>query len=559
MSKSMRCDLRWIRKQVRGMRNPEPPQDLLGNLLDAIPKDARGETSPRPLPSRVGFPWCPSTVLPLAGLTGVVVISVAALMLLSRPSLTLAQVREVLSQQPWVHREYSNDDEWWFSLQDGKSFFRRSDGRTVFVNRALNIRHVYYPELHGEYIVEDEPATYKDGKVPAYEPMDAWDLVLGPYEGASKRDSDIQEYERHREVVDGKTLVRFDYYYTDALDRRLLMEQIWADPETRLPARSRRRLQLAEREGSDKEFVEAVYDFPDTGPGSIHDLGVPKGLKIVRQEEEWDLDVAQVLDAAKEARNRFPPSFRLVCWGSSSPVDIVYQDGAPVDGKHHADWRGVRIRKERYLNRGYHVTCRNTVDEVLEWSRGKVPVHVDVSDGTRAYTKRGPPPSTIASREEPSVRILRVSGPLGFNQSNWPRNYQWPYIRKGLKRVAPEKVDSASELLLFRRTAGGIRRDYRVDPTRDYICVEWAWWKERNGEWAKEREYLLSDLGQLPSGQWYARRRTLKTYADPEKGISGGGRIETNIDIAILDADEFPPDTFNGEKLLEGVDRVETY
>jgi len=79
----------------------------------------------------------------------------------------------------------------------------------------------------------------------------------------------------------------------------------------------------------------------------------------------------------------------------------------------------------------------------------------------------------------------------------------------------------------------------------------------REGKWEKEREYITTEMAQLPDGQWYVTKRKLITYPNPERGTVGH---ECNyiIDIKLFEKDEFPPATFNGKKLLEGAE-IQTY
>ena len=126
-----------------------------------------------------------------------------------------------------------------------------------------------------------------------------------------------------------------------------------------------------------------------------------------------------------------------------------------------------------------------------------------------------------------------------------------------------QSIDDAPEALKqyigIRRESGDIRRDYYIDPEHDYIMFQNIWWKERNGQWEKEREYIATGLSQLPGGQWFISKRKLITYDydHSEKGTSGR-ESNYNIDIMLFAEDEFTSDTFNGDSLLEGA-RIETY
>ena len=87
------------------------------------------------------------------------------------------------------------------------------------------------------------------------------------------------------------------------------------------------------------------------------------------------------------------------------------------------------------------------------------------------------------------------------------------------------------------------------------IICEWIECKKQ--EPSEDGEYIVVEMAQLPEGQWYVTKRKLITYPNKEKGWSGA-EYNYNIDIKLLETEDFPPDTFNGEKLLEGAE-IETY
>jgi hypothetical protein len=140
-----------------------------------------------------------------------------------------------------------------------------------------------------------------------------------------------------------------------------------------------------------------------------------------------------------------------------------------------------------------------------------------------------------------------------------PIELQWPWERRN--PASFELIDDAPEAFRsyigLRVGSADNRREYYIDPEHDYICVRNIWWKQRSGQWEKEREYEYSDFTRLPEGQWYATKRILVTYPDPERGTSRGG-ANWNIDIELLEEDDFPPETFDGQKLTEGAE-LETY
>ena len=137
----------------------------------------------------------------------------------------------------------------------------------------------------------------------------------------------------------GEASIRFDCYLNDAAGRRLLIRQIWADPQTRLPLTIRERLQLAEREEQKRESITGTFDFPETGPASVYDLGVARDLPISRPTTSRLAGVQEVLANAKAALERFPSRYRVVVWDNTreSEIDVIWRDG-------------VKIRFDLYFN-----------------------------------------------------------------------------------------------------------------------------------------------------------------------------------------------------------------
>jgi hypothetical protein len=169
-----------------------------------------------------------------------------------------------------------------------------------------------------------------------------------------------------------------------------------------------------------------------------------------------------------------------------------------------------------------------------------------------AYLKTGPYPAPFRNQSEPVVTVMRHQF-FPFADA-LPEDYQWPTLRSG----APERLpDTIPGCLGLRWEAGDSRHDFYLDPEEDYVCINEVWWEKRNGLWQKAREYWLSDFALLPGHHWYATNRHLITFGNPQEGISRGGVI-WNIDIQLLQEDEFPADCFNGKLLLEGA-KVETY
>ena len=471
---------------------------------------------------------------------------------MDRASAAWADVRAAFLAQSWVHLKYDSGREQWISLEDGKFYYKNEDGRKVFVDRVSNIRLIYSPDL-GEHISQDRPAVYPGGVIPPWQPKTAWEIVVGNLEamtGQVVRDTEVQ---KEIERLDNMELVRFDVYHYDAIGRRLLVRQLWANPETRLPVRIWERLQLAERKEQKREFVTGEFDFPASGPSSIYELGVNEDLPIVKEYDRIpEPSIAEVIRAGSAGLGRFPDRYRSLTWsieGYGCTIDVVYRNGEKI---HHNRYFSLVGQPD------YSLKTPASAEDVLQWTQPQVPVSIVVFDGRRSYTRTNPHPSpSFAGHPEPTVRVLKEKS---VYTSSEPHNELWPYASidaAGSFGWIDDKPEELSDYVGLRSDRGDTRRDFYIDPEHDHICVRWIWWKERAGKWEKEREYECSDFVQLPQGQWYPSKRVLSMYPDATRGTDGS-RVDWNIDIKVLEENEYPADTFNEEKLLEGA-KVESY
>ncbi|MFA5864941.1 MAG: hypothetical protein WC975_09670 [Phycisphaerae bacterium] len=477
--------------------------------------------------------------------TAAALIAIAAVLYVvldKTPTLTLAQVQQAVNEQTWVHVKYDNGREEWNNLRGGQYFLKEVNGFTMFADYPRGLRYNYNAE-HGNYITEME--------IPAYStsPMRyRLDMLLHSLDMAGSKD--MGQDLRH-EVINGRSVVRFEMYTLDAFGKRHVCEHLWVDTNTRLPFRSRRYLSLADRKSQKREFVTGDYEFPATGPSSIFDLGVPRNTEIVTLRKNIDNPTVKgIVEAGKKAHYQFPRNIRVVERVVSRPaeIDINYQNGIKY---HWTRYFNMRDKPE------YFISLSATTDQILEWSKRQIPITLTVSDGKRYYSRNNSHPEIINAKET-TVRVMRLE-PFMYSNCNWPQENQWTYavMGGGLAFEPLISPDLPPGCVGLTQTAGDGRREYYIDPSRDYIEVKKIWWKKRNGNWEKDREDTFSEFTQLPTGQWYATKRNLINYPDPARGTSRGDTT-WKIDIKILDDSEYPPDIFNGEKLLEGA-KLETY
>lgn len=508
------------------------------------------------------------------------------------PSLTLAQVKSAVVQQKWVLTKYTDGEERWISLLNGRRFIKLPSGRVGLFAPEISQRYLppnpdgAFPSGH---IIESRATPEQMKEIPPWKPISAWEYLVSKAEEAAREtgsdSKSLHKSERHEEVVDGRKLVRFDSVYVDALGNKKIRSQVWADPVTRLPVRVRKAKDSRGVDPSDdNSYTDGAISFPDEGPTDIYSLGAPRDAKIVRVHSDGrdpevvnrPADLQRLIADARESIGNFPGQFRLVKWyaeaigRNANEVALLFWNGKPTltgdPGTRFYDWIGVKIRQEQYFNLSdehplYHLHLPADAAQVLEWAKGQTPVDISIADGERTYSQSGPLPRSFEYRK-PTLRVSRMrrNGIL-FDHNAWPMSMYWPFIPTIGSRMAGhhELVDEPSKpipgTVLLRITLGVRRFDYYIASDRDHICLKHTWWRQRTGEWHKDREYELSDLRQLASKQWWAAKVRLQIFDDPDRGTSGYV-ITYLIDIALVEEGEFPAAAFDGQKLLEDAQKL---
>ena len=473
-------------------------------------------------------------------------------------SLSLAAVEAATIKKPWIHVQYDGGPirEEWVSLQSGKVFCKKTDGELLMLDFATNVRLQY--AKRDNVIYQDVPTIYPNGEAPAWKPRSAWEYVIGRYDQASlqpRKPDAPRRVERAEETVDGTKLIRFDMYYRDAAGRELLLEQLWADTGTRLPVRSRRRLQVGERTGPGAKWVTGKFSFPDRGPDSLYSLGVPRNAKLVNTERTvFPADVKAVMEAAQEAVDRFPKRYRAVIWSNdrTSEIDVVHRNGD-------------KFRRDRYFNfdpkyPAYHLPLPASASRVLAWILKQAPMSRTLFVDGIVYSRSNPYPAGVrAVRTKPRVRMSNLTPEEYFRTNlNPPVDYQWPFLnRGGPAKVLKSTPETPAGCIALRFESGMSRHDYYLDPQRGYICVKNVQWRKVGSDWRKMRENWLFRFERVSRTSWYATKKLLIDYGDRKAKISRYQEYRT-VDIEVLKEGQFPPNIFDGQELRKGA-KVEAY
>ncbi len=179
-----------IENELRNVRFAVPPEQdrlILADALAALSDQQHGARRFKLPVSRVYLLRRAAMILlPLATLALVV-------LYFQRPSLTLADVRDAVARQKWVHIRYDNGQERWINLVNGHTFFKDYDGS------------IAYTEPNGLYLSRWPEKNYIDkhsGLPFQWSKETAWGYLVADVAKASKEKSSWQIVDQKSDVLD---------------------------------------------------------------------------------------------------------------------------------------------------------------------------------------------------------------------------------------------------------------------------------------------------------------------------------------------------------------------
>ncbi len=471
--------------------------------------------------------------------------------------ISLAEIQQAFEGRPWVRVEFDDGSVVWHGLRDKVYATKSSQDVYVFADLGTGLNSSLVP-FESTILERRDPPRPAD--------KTAWDAVVGsaeelaesPDHGRGRWSAKATE-----ERINGETLLRFDWFRADAFDRKHLTQQLWADPETRLPVRTRELLDAGVVEGKPAHWKEGRLFFPQDGPKSIYDLGVSRDVKIERESEPNPKpEVRTVLDAILNARQAFPTHFRSVSWHSRDDhVEILTWSGKQTiqvleDGTRLPDDSSCRVRFSRYnlrkLDKGARKSFAQGVTgpELLTLFAGTDPVRETLYErGRRAAWRddgwwRRDPASGL-----PSDLVLEVSLPgsqVSMSYSYFPRDLFWGNVLgrwDGNWELLEDAEGAPLGTIGLRVTRGGRRVDAFFDPQKDYLCVQRIQSTQTAEGWALEFAWDLGDLVQLPGGQWVA-----------QQVVSSAGELEPQahrLYIEAIDEADIDDSQFDTNRIIE--------
>ena len=442
-------------------------------------------------------------------------------------SITLADVEKSIDSKIWILISYEEKGmKEWANLPERRSFLTYKTERpyNFYVGMRDHVKGISraYHSNWGQQIHEE---TFT---VRPY-PQTPWEYAVGDWDDSGRSKFPHTIVEKVNDTIDGRHVVRFDTYSIGPLELRVLTQQVWADPETRLPVRI--------REYSRPDRVKTGdFSFPETGPSSIYDLNAPQGLKVVRNWGIIEPAARTIVDGAKQARQQFPDTVRIIR-KTKSRLDICHRSDS-------------KLRRESYgkvdekHNRPLPIEPPETCEDIRKWAMDNLTLYrLHIYDGEYEYYLDKSP-----WRPEATLHVE-------YQDNDWidafiAINKQWPYVGNvGPLEVLEDEPGTPPGCVLLRYEGLGLRRDWYVDPKRDYICVKQVEFRkdQDTDQYTQSSEVERTDLTRLSSGQWYGR--TIKSQEETVAEYKV--KLLTDAELENLAGQNDSEGFFDGKKLLK--------
>jgi len=452
-------------------------------------------------------------------------------------NITLADVQKSIDSKPWVLIRYDDGSQEWANLRERRSFSTHADpdGRNFYAGMRDHVQGIwrFYHSNWGRQIHEQTFA-------PRPYPQTPWEYAVGDWDDYGKIQFSSTSVEKFSDTIKGRQVVRFDTYDVGPLGLRVLAQQVWADPETRLPVRIRK------YSGPDRgdESTTGDFSFPETGPSSIHDLGAPQGLPVVVNWGVIEPAAKVVVEAAKQALRQLPQSMRII-QKSKYGLSISYRLGnkfrSESYGKTNAEHNDPLVLEFPADN-----------EQICQWASGHLTLFkVCIYDGQYEYTYDTGEGLWDSSTPPGAMLGVRWRGGDGI-EALLPIREQWPFTDNvGPMKVLENEPGTAQGYVWLRYEGLNLRRDWCLDPARDYICVKQLEFSKRDDQWVEDehRQTERADLTRLPSGQWYARSVRWPGIVAAPREFDVKVLTEAEME-QVAGADGFA-DFFSGENLLK--------
>jgi hypothetical protein len=459
------------------------------------------------------------------------------------PPLAWSQVMEAIQHQGWIHGISTNPEGksgqmwlsptanmWAYSIGENRYFY---DGTNRSKYEYVKSQHVIRILPLGE---EDQTRVLSLSSLDNSKPN--FTYLLGTAKVTHQRRIEVSE--------NGTSWIEFELELMGARFNRAAMR---VNPVTKLPVRL-----LFTSSKNHEDSITWTFDYPNSGPEDIYDMGVERGLQI---EDLRLTDEAQrVVDAIAASRSQIG-DFRLIVSTEGDKTGyVVWRKGNRWRVDRSSLWK---VPNERWPSEHLSddMDAKKWFDEQLQLVE---PVPLYVCDGTNVWVNSSPTLNSQPTWSRPThvgpadlmsgegFGILSGAGFVKFasllypNLSRKSRSEEFVYEPNPSNYPGLVLIKRSDSLATEVPTVG--HEWYYIDPSKGHLVAKTILFNLPSDELAapeladRKTSIEIDDIQQSPSGAWYSRiikeRRAVST--GDGRSISGYQQEIRHYDL-IFDSD----------------------
>jgi len=460
-------------------------------------------------------------------------------------SIALGEVIENMKKTPWMHqiskgfeKGLTGTSEQWVAFESKIWIWKNADGTIVYRDYYKNERYQYDPSSQIVTI------SYLHGTAP--ELSSALSVVDFILKEAKEQNAEIVQkvgtYKNKPSEIIELQFQRADTKYSGKL---------FVDTHSHLLAGGI--VTATDSSGKIISNAELEIEYPDKGPATIFELGVPVSAKIINS-----LPTPQVNEVLKEYQSHREEELRkytaVVIEGTIA--EIMFRDGELARMER-------RIPKNKSVWIEHSTDLLTSFDSLLKWwsndNNSKMSAAY-IYDGKYDYYVYGLPDNPKGYHykgHNPNHRTL--------NDFGWPNINQWIAPERELKIIETDYSKTNNLICIELLFPGEIRSDgyvslprrdlYYLDTDKDYMCVRFEFYSTQNAPWQQNKTWLTDidsnkipqdsygsneviEFAQTDNGEWYPKK-IKNTWC----GESSGGEVRNSSTDIYLDTNP----TFSGE------------
>lgn len=512
-------------------------------------------------------------------LAAAIIIVVAAIVLVVRSldgtpvkAVEFSEIAKAMEEVPWMHASGSGFErgltgvaDQWIGFQSKIQAGRWADGKASFWDLHEHRRAEYDPSSNTITL------TYiKDNEYPLNLASPA--LLLESMHKMAQ-DQGAQIMARMGDFQGRKVQVQEISWRNVGANKENHTATLYVDPHSK-------RLYAAQLSGVDAEGHVVIaggiaFDYPETGPRDIYDLGVPRNVKIINKVA--DQPVQAVRRKIEEAGRRFLDEYIAVVTraemkeGREEIVDwfVVFRQGKKV----RVDWYSYAPRRDRTVRDKLTSRYADALKASLQYldSDDAVAEHRDLRfvrlyDGLWQYALEAEEGRLVASE-----RQRRPDGD-GFggdeiDELGW-RTLWW---LNEPEHMLEDSYSHDGRLIGMELSAQALgsqppkRLALYIDPEKDYIFQRYVEEQLIEAPWQEDKAWLdavqdkstltelvrdcrVSEYARTTGGQWYPKTITETGYRCTHGAVKHDVSLTTRIHL-IAEHPTFPEGVFDPDKL----------